>query len=257
MWKTFSTLLMKVAQNVELVVIPLFIILQKTVQTQDKKKGKGLVKEEFQEAMKWLFVPLIQKDVQDRANARGETVSGKTMHAVIQEWTLKLRSCFELLKQGVWQSDMLNQTRKPAIKAKEAYDAAQDLADKAKATWVDAVSESTSTLSRSQAATEQWRRERTQQSYGSAVQAGKDAVAAMEKANAARLHQEQTQHAADLARARYNELQREYEKALQAYEPSKIPFFLMLDNCPSYSFFADQKQKVLLAICSILQVRVS
>ena len=65
---------MKVAQNVELVVIPLFIILQKTVQTQDKKKGKGLVKEEFQEAMKWLFVPLIQKDVQDRANARGETV---------------------------------------------------------------------------------------------------------------------------------------------------------------------------------------
>ncbi len=265
-----SIQLLIVPQDVMVVVIALLFILQKCVQTQDGKPAHGLVKDEFQAAMKWLFVPLIQKNVQDRAAKNKATFSGKSMHEVIQEWKLKFRSCFELLKKGTWQSDVLNQTRKPAMKASQELDAAQALADQAKATRDALVSERASKGSQALKAHAHWERYRYSGHMHSelvshleclALQASQDAQAAawaaIEAARDAELQHIQAQAAADAAKARNEKLQREYAKALEAFEPSLIPFFLMADNCPSYSPFADQKQKVVLPICPMLQVRIS
>ena len=262
MWNTVSTLLLIVAQYVVVVVIPLLFILQKIVQTQDKRPGNGLVKEEYQAAMQWLFVPLIKKDVQERAEANAETFSGKSMHDVILEWRLKLKSCFELLKKGAWQSELLNQTRKPKMKAKQDYDAAQAHADQAKVTRDALVSESDSKVEQANLSNRHWRAQMQSEMQSAkahqlaclALQATKDAVDATHAATDADLQHKQAQDAADAACARYNDLQREYEKALKAFEPSWIPFFLMQDNCPSYSPFADKKQKEVLPICPMLQV---
>lgn len=255
-------MLLKVPQNVEFVVTTLLWILHTCVQTQDEKPGHGLVKEEFQAAMEWLFVPLIKKDVQERADANAETFSGKSMHEVIKEWRLKLSSCFELLKAGKWQSDVLNHTRKPAMKAEQEYDAAQALADEAKATCDALKSEAQSKYSQAHAADRQLKAhlqsgvgsELAYAAYQAAQASIHDARAAAKAASDAELQYNQAQHAAAAAEAKLEERLRAYEKALIAFEPSLIPFFLMMDNCPSYSPFADKKQKQVLPICPMLQV---
>lgn len=256
------------------------MILQTHVQTQEGKPGNGLVKEEYQAAMKWLFVPLMMKDVEKRARAEDEardqgktpapTFSGKKMWDVIEEWRGQLSSSHKLLKEGKWKSWHLTPIRNAAISAKKTADAAQVTADQAKATmeyWRAEIHrrhgqanalEVFAQAARVAADNDQIS---TQEQLSNAIQLNGNAHAAswaamqaiMEWAKAQERFAK-AQQEADVAKERHMQRQMTYEEQLQAYVPSKYPFFIMQDNCPSYSMFADKKQKKVLPIVPMLQV---
>lgn len=230
-------------------------ILHTTVQTQEGKKGNGLVKEEFQAAMKWLFVPLMMKDVEARAAANADTFGGSSMHDVIREWRLKLKSCYELLQYGEWESEHLNKTRKPAMKAQQAADAAQATAERALAIHAAWDQEAQVRSARWTAARVQWENDMANGTLSAIVDALlRDALVAVNHKKVAEAHLAQAQHTATCARQTYTRLYLAYKKQLMAYEPSRVPFFLMMDNCPSYSPYADKDKKNALPICPFLQV---
>ena len=225
------------------------------MQTQEGKKGNGLVKEEFQAAMKWLFVPLIMKDVEARAEAEAKTFGGSSMRAVIEEWRLQLRSCYKLLQEGEWESEHLNKSRKPAMKAQQAAAAAQATAERAMAIHAAWVQEAQLRNARATAARLHCQSEEANGTLFAIADAlQKDAVVADRYKEAAQAQWAQAQHTADCTRKTYTRLYTAYRKQLMAYKPSEVPFFLMMDNCPSYSPFADKDKKNALPICPFLQV---
>lgn len=228
--------------------------------------------------MKWLFVPLMMKDVEDRARAEdyardngkapAQTFSGKKMWDVIEEWRGHLNSCYKLLKEGKWQSLHLTPIRNAALSAKKTADAAQVAADQAKQTleyWraeKDRRSEhafaleASANASRAQVSNPGQMRNANHLSQ-MAVAEGHAAIAAIQEWARAEEKFAQAQQKAEVAKDRHVQRQMTYEEQLLAYEPSNYPFFIMQDNCPSYSMFADRKQKKVLPICPMLQVRCS
>ena len=227
------------------------------VQTQEGKKARGLVKSEFQAAMKWLFVPLVMKDVNKRAKEGAATFGGENMYDIIREWQKQLNSCFALLKKGKWESQHLNETRKPAMKARQEADAAQAIAQQAKTTCLDRKFEYVARCNSFKAAQNQWHTDlHNTRLFDIAKAALQHARSAEETMVTAHDQWCQAQKAADKAMQRCKELESAYEKQLEAYKPSKVPFFWMMDNCPSYSPFADKEKTDALAICPFLQVLV-
>ena len=247
------------------------------MQTQKGTVGRGLVKSEFQACVKYLIVPLIMKDVERRKAAGETTFSGLSMHDVVDQWRRKLNSSFECLKQKIWQSGTVKSARAALKKAEENRESEQEKmqsfkskADyrRAKATClgcskqVEVVSAQVVELrSRIARAMAQWI------SPAAVTQVYSGACEEM------RMKDEAARAAYDKAEKELTKLETDREKALahaieavsnaekaltnelEAYRPSREPFFLTWDNCPSYSVFTDTDQKVTRPGIPVLQVR--
>lgn len=210
------------------------------LQTVKGAEGNSLVKEEFQAAMKYLVVPLIMRDVTERVARAAPTISGLPMSEVTRKWKTRTEGCYQGLVEGKWEAIPLQEAKhKAASAANQACKAVQALEKRhpefkapretAKAAFADKDS--------------------------ILVGAGviKDTCAAFETMQ-------------QLLQEKGKEESRAYEhvmsakgavqyvdQVLSAYEPSRVPFAVAMDNAGAHSM-TDEKGK-LQAIIPMLQVR--
>ena len=184
--------------------------------------ANGLVKEEFQEAMKWLVVPLIKQHMRKRVEQHAPTFSQVPVSQVHTKWRQKWQGCHYALKHGVWVSELLEEEKANAsTMAKVAFRAVKPL--------VDACPDLEGDLSTAR----------------EAFAKGKVLVGGVE--DILRVHNAFESMAALLQRRgkRYECAYKHVRAAMQsvlavcdllkAYEPSEQPFALLLDNCTAHS----------------------
>lgn len=228
------------------------------LQTQDDRKAQGLVKDEFQQVMKWLIVPLIQKDVEQRVKDNCPTFGGQSMQDIKAEWQGKFWGAYQCLRENKWEcsgTPAVKQAEKRAVKAAEQADqkeasareacaraaAALDEAKKCKEEMPEMSQGSEQIQQHPQAQQQQHRVQESAQAFWRAFAKAELACAA---AVEARRNAAECREAADTA-AKYIE-----------YRPSSTPHVISYDNCPSYSLYEGSSKTKILPILSLLQVHL-
>lgn len=229
------------------------------MQTQDGRESEGLVKAEFQDVMRYLIVPLIQKDVQRRVDTNAPTFSGKPMGDIVHEWRQKLQGAYHCLKQQQWICECPSQeqvkhaednAQKKGAAAKEAESDAHKAPQKVAAAK-DALMKAEHQLAEAQS-TQSGRCTTTDYSQALiGVWAAKVALdKAGEDARSAEPH-------ARAARAAADQAELELQEIFNAWRPSRVPFLLSMDNCRSYSFYEGSSKARIVPVVPLLQVNVT
>jgi len=196
------------------------------VQTQQGKESHGLVREEWQECLKYLLVPAIMTHVRRRERQQQTGLCGLEMGDIQAHLELELGGASKLMLEGKWESPVLKQLNKAheqtevraaaAEKAKKAHSVAQQWASYADSHPVDA--------------------DDAKQVHNEVARTGQEAV---EK------------------QALFEEAKAHEDAVRSLCMPSSPIFFVSYDNCPSYSLQVGTSKDVIRPIIPLLQVCMS
>lgn len=191
--------------------------------------------------MRWLVVPLIMRDVDERVARSQPTISGLPMSEVKSFWKSRNEGCYEALVDGQWEAISLQEAKKKAQSAARlAFKAVKPL--EARCTGLTAPRET---------AEEAFDDKKSILVGAGVITATCKAFEVMEQL-LQQMGKEDTRAFTHVANAK--DAMNYVLQVLKAYQPSRVPFAVAMDNCPSHSM-TDVSGR-LQAIIPMLQVRV-
>lgn len=187
------------------------------------------MKEEFQAVMQYLIVPLIQKEVQKLVDTDAVTFSGQPMHQVVDEWKRKLEGCYQCLKEHKWECT--THTKEQAMDVSEKVRKAVKAATRAEARAASAAEclEQAKLQLRHEAEVSAAQGPSTQATPALSAAARVLLEAEVEDGNATR--------DACAARETLAAAQAAEHSFWDAWKPTKIPYFLSMDNSMAHSVY--------------------